>query len=103
MAAAAEAGADQVVVTDDNPRSEDPARIRADILAGFAAPERVRVEPDRGRAIAGAFAAAAPGDVILVAGKGHEEWQQVGDRRLEWSDRAEARRLVGAAAGRGVA
>jgi len=75
--------ADRVIVTDDNPRSEDPAAIRAAILA--AAPG-AREIGDRRRAIETAISEAGPGDVVLIAGKGHETGQIVGDRTLPFSD-----------------
>ncbi len=87
MAAAAEQGADVVVITDDNPRSEDPARIVGQILAGLRDPQRAQVQHDRRRAITDALAAAHPGDVVLVAGKGHEDYQIVGEQVLAFSDR----------------
>lgn len=90
MAAIAEAGADAVIVTDDNPRNESGDAIVADILAGFAQPHRVRVERDRARAIAAAIAGAVSGDVVLIAGKGHEPYQEVGGRRLPFDDIAVA-------------
>jgi UDP-N-acetylmuramoyl-L-alanyl-D-glutamate--2,6-diaminopimelate ligase len=77
MAAIAEAGADRVIVTDDNPRSEDGDAIVADILAGFTSPAAASVERDRRRAIALALAGTNAGDVVLVAGKGHEAYQEV--------------------------
>jgi UDP-N-acetylmuramoyl-L-alanyl-D-glutamate--2,6-diaminopimelate ligase len=76
-------GADRVIVTDDNPRSENPATIRAEILK--AAPGATEIG-DRRKAIAAAIAALAPGDVLLIAGKGHETGQIVGDRILPFSD-----------------
>jgi UDP-N-acetylmuramoyl-L-alanyl-D-glutamate--2,6-diaminopimelate ligase len=76
-------GADSVIVTDDNPRSENPAAIRAAILA--AAPRAAEIG-DRGEAIRSAVAALQPGDVLLVAGKGHESGQIFGDRVLPFSD-----------------
>jgi UDP-N-acetylmuramoyl-L-alanyl-D-glutamate--2,6-diaminopimelate ligase len=85
MGAIAVAKADRVIVTDDNPRSEDPARIRAEILA--AAPGAVEI-PDRGEAIRRAVAALEGGDALLVAGKGHESGQIVGDRVLPFTDHA---------------
>lgn len=88
MGAAAERLADRVILTSDNPRGEDPLAILADIRAGLAGPERVQVEPDRAIAIRGALAAARPGDVVLVAGKGHEDYQIVGSERHAFSDRA---------------
>lgn len=93
MGAVAAAGADLVVVTSDNPRSEDPMRIIGDILAGVGARDRarVRVEPDRHEAIGLAIAEARPGDVVLIAGKGHETYQIVGQRRRAFDDRAVGR------------
>jgi len=84
--------ADRVFVTDDNPRSEDPATIRRAILA--AAPGAVEIG-NRAEAIRTAIAELAPGDVLLVAGKGHETGQVVGDRTLPFSDHAEVRSALG--------
>lgn len=94
--------ADAVIVTDDNPRHEDPAAIRAAVLAGCRRPAACREVADRGRAIRAAVADARPGDVVLVAGKGHETTQQVGDDQLPFSDRELATELAsaGAAGGR---
>jgi UDP-N-acetylmuramoyl-L-alanyl-D-glutamate--2,6-diaminopimelate ligase len=90
--------ADRVVVTSDNPRSEDPlaiiAAVRRDLTAEHA------VEPDRARAIAQAIAAASAQDVVLIAGKGHENFQEIGGRRLPFSDGAIAREAL---RGRGAA
>lgn len=83
MGAAAVAIADQVIVTDDNPRSEDPAKIRAAILAG--APDASEVA-DRRAAIATAIAASGADDVVLIAGKGHEQGQIVGTQVLPFDD-----------------
>ncbi|MCU0937128.1 MAG: UDP-N-acetylmuramoyl-L-alanyl-D-glutamate--2,6-diaminopimelate ligase [Gammaproteobacteria bacterium] len=94
MGAAAERLADEVVVTDDNPRREDPDLIVADVLGGMARPERARVERDRARAIALAVGGAGAGDVVLVAGKGHEDYQEVGGQRRPYSDRAVVRALL---------
>ena len=91
MLDAALAHADRVVVTSDNPRHEDPQAIIDDVLAGRT-PHRV--EPDRRQAILDAVASLAPGDVLLIAGKGHERDQIVGDTRLEFSDVDEARAAV---------
>jgi UDP-N-acetylmuramoyl-L-alanyl-D-glutamate--2,6-diaminopimelate ligase len=87
MGAIAARLADRVVVTDDNPRSEDGDAIVAQILAGMSDTSRVRVERNRAHAIESAVASSVAGDVILVAGKGHETYQQVGDLRLPFSDR----------------
>lgn len=91
MGAAARDGADLVYVTDDNPRSEDPAAIRAAALA--AVPDGIDVG-DRREAIAAAIGALGPGDVLLVAGKGHETGQTVGDRVLPFSDHQVVREIL---------
>jgi UDP-N-acetylmuramoyl-L-alanyl-D-glutamate--2,6-diaminopimelate ligase len=98
MGAIAERLADHVIVTDDNPRGESPAAIVAMILAGMRRPDLVRVEHDRRAAIEAAHSAAGTGDVVLIAGKGHEEYQQTGAERRHFSDRLELRRLTGGAA-----
>ena len=83
MGAVAAAKADRVIVTDDNPRSEDAAAIRASIIAG--APGAVEIG-DRREAIRSAIADLRRGDVLLVAGKGHETGQIIGDRTVPFSD-----------------
>jgi UDP-N-acetylmuramoyl-L-alanyl-D-glutamate--2,6-diaminopimelate ligase len=88
MGAVAERYADRVVLTSDNPRSESPDAILEQIAAGFAQPQRARRIPDRGQAIDELIATAAPDDLLLVAGKGHETYQQIGAQRLPFSDRA---------------
>jgi UDP-N-acetylmuramoyl-L-alanyl-D-glutamate--2,6-diaminopimelate ligase len=108
MGAAAAAGSDVLVVTDDNPRSEDPADIRAAMLAGVRqVPEDRRAEVlevgDRRAAIAEAVRHARPGDTLLVAGKGHETGQEVAGHVLPFDDRVVLRdvlraRLTGAGA-----
>jgi UDP-N-acetylmuramoyl-L-alanyl-D-glutamate--2,6-diaminopimelate ligase len=98
MGAAAERGADRVIVTDDNPRSEDGDRIVAMILQGLREPGAALVERDRARAIDAALAEAQPGDVVLVAGKGHEDYQLVGAERRHFSDRECVLRRGGSAA-----
>ena len=90
MAAVAESKADRVVVTSDNPRSEKPAAIVSQILRGLSAPDAAQVEPDRARAIAETLAQAAPEDVVLLAGKGHEAWQETAGVRVAFSDTAHA-------------
>ncbi len=84
MGAAAVRGADKVVVTSDNPRMEAPEEIIADILAAVPSPECV--EPDRAAAIRYAVGRAAAGDIVLIAGKGHETYQDVLGRKLHFSD-----------------
>jgi UDP-N-acetylmuramyl-tripeptide synthetase len=78
--------ADRVILTNDNPRSEDPDAILAAIESGLPQPAAACREPDRQRAIATAIAAARPGDVVLVAGKGHESWQIIGTEKRPFSD-----------------
>jgi UDP-N-acetylmuramoyl-L-alanyl-D-glutamate--2,6-diaminopimelate ligase len=86
--------ADRVLVTSDNPRSEDPLAIIAAIRRG--AGPAAEVEADRRRAIEQAVASAAPGDVILVAGKGHESYQEISGRREPFSDQSVARAALAA-------
>jgi UDP-N-acetylmuramoyl-L-alanyl-D-glutamate--2,6-diaminopimelate ligase len=88
MGAIAVQFADYVIVTDDNPRTEDPASIRAEILA--AAPGAIEIAGRRD-AIAAAIAESGPDDIILIAGKGHEQGQIVGDKVLPFDDVAVAR------------
>ncbi|WP_424894986.1 UDP-N-acetylmuramoyl-L-alanyl-D-glutamate--2,6-diaminopimelate ligase [Tepidimonas sp. HKU79] len=90
MAAAAERGADRVVLTSDNPRSEDPLHILAQMRAGLADPAAAIVEPDRAAAIRWTVQHAAAADVVLLAGKGHEDYQEVAGVRRPFSDRAHA-------------
>lgn len=92
MAAVAAQLADIIIVTDDNPRHEESASIIGQILAGFdvAQRNRVHVEPDRSTAIAAAITTAEPGSVVLIAGKGHEEYQESRGQRQPFSDAAVA-------------
>jgi UDP-N-acetylmuramoyl-L-alanyl-D-glutamate--2,6-diaminopimelate ligase len=89
MGAVAERLAHRVLVTSDNPRSEDPLRIIEAIAAGMR--KGASREPDRARAIEQAVLEAAPQDVLLIAGKGHESYQEIAGRRLPFSDQAVAR------------
>ena len=100
MAAIAEANADVVIVTDDNPRAEDGDRIVADILAGFANAETVIVQRDRAAAIARAIGEAGPNDIVLVAGKGHEPYQEINGVQYPFDDTEVARSRLGAHAPR---
>ncbi|MEB3350886.1 MAG: UDP-N-acetylmuramoyl-L-alanyl-D-glutamate--2,6-diaminopimelate ligase [Cyanobacteriota bacterium] len=86
--------ADQVVVTSDNPRTEDPQRILDDILAGIPAGTPLTVDPDRAAAIAAAVSAAGPDDLVLIAGKGHEDYQILGTRKVHFDDREEAEKAL---------
>ena len=97
MGSVADELADQIIVTDDNPRSENPQAITRAILGGITS--RVpRVIHDRGEAIATALREARAGDVVLIAGKGHEDYQIYGETRRSFSDRREAQRYLGVAA-----
>ncbi len=89
--------ADHVIVTSDNPRSEDPDAVIADVLAGVPRHTRgVLTQPDRAAAIARGLGEAADGDVVVVAGKGHETTQTVGDQQIPFDDRVVARELLAA-------
>ena len=96
MGAAAERHGDRVVITSDNPRGEDPAAIIAEVLAGLARPDEAVLIEDRAAAIAWAVARAARDDVVLVAGKGHEAYQETGAGRVPFSDYAVAQRALSA-------
>jgi len=92
--------ADVAVVTSDNPRTEDPLAIIDDILEGSGRGPNVVVEPDRRRAIGLAVGMASEGDAVVIAGKGHEDYQVLGREKVHFDDREEARRAL---AGRGFA
>lgn len=94
MGRLAEALADRVIVTDDNPRHETSAAIIADILEGMERPGEARVIPNRAEAIGAAIGGAGADDLVLVAGKGHETWQQIGDLRQPFSDVAQVRQWL---------
>jgi UDP-N-acetylmuramoyl-L-alanyl-D-glutamate--2,6-diaminopimelate ligase len=99
MGAVAERGSDLTIVTSDNPRAEDPLRIIGDVLGGIPGERenpKVAVEPDRGVAIRRALDSAGPGDVVVIAGKGHETYQETAGRRLPFDDAVEARRALSA-------
>jgi len=97
MGRAAAAGADEIVLTNDNPRSEEPERIAEEVLVGLRdANGRVVVDLDRRSAIRIALAAATPGDVVLVAGKGHESGQTTGGITVPFDDRVVVREELGA-------
>ncbi|AOE40205.1 UDP-N-acetylmuramoyl-L-alanyl-D-glutamate--2,6-diaminopimelate ligase [Pantoea agglomerans] len=98
MGAIAEQYADVVVITDDNPRSEDPQAIVKDILTGLLDPGRARVVSGRAQAVTNTIMQAQPDDIVLVAGKGHEDYQIIGNRRLDYSDRATVAALLGGVA-----
>jgi UDP-N-acetylmuramoyl-L-alanyl-D-glutamate--2,6-diaminopimelate ligase len=86
---------DLVVLTSDNPRSEDPLAIMNDALVGLRRHDVQHiVEPDRARAIRQALEAAAPGDIVILAGKGHESYQVLKDRTIAFDDREVARAVL---------
>lgn len=91
MAQIAEKLADQVIATDDNPRTEDPAKIMADIRAGFTNLDRVQIIHQRAEAIKTAIQSAVENDVILIAGKGHEDYQIIGTEKHHFSDQETAK------------
>jgi len=86
--------ADQIIVTDDNPRTEDPAQIVADIRRGIATGVEVAIQHDRAAAIREALIAARDGDVVLIAGKGHEDYQILGSEKRPFSDQAIVKEFV---------
>jgi UDP-N-acetylmuramyl-tripeptide synthetase len=90
MAAVVEKNADHVVVTSDNPRSEKPENIISQILLGLSHHQCVQVQADRGLAIAETIAKAAREDVVLLAGKGHEDYQEIAGTKLPFSDKLQA-------------
>jgi len=98
MGAIAECLADEIIITDDNPRGENGDAIVAQILSGLAHAERARAQRDRAAAIALALREARAGDVVLIAGKGHEPYQEIAGRKLPFDDRDVARRALEARA-----
>jgi UDP-N-acetylmuramoyl-L-alanyl-D-glutamate--2,6-diaminopimelate ligase len=99
MGAVAAQFADHLVITSDNPRREDPAAIIAAVAAGASAASAIETIADRSQAIASAVAAAAPCDVVLIAGKGHEVTQEIGGVKRPFSDVARARMALAARTG----
>jgi len=97
MGAAAAKHADAVIVTDDNPRSEDPAAIRREALAGCSGGREIG---DRAEAIHAGIAALQAGDMLVIAGKGHETGQTIGDRTRPFSDREQAIEAAASLGGR---
>ncbi len=95
MGGIAEQFADRVVITDDNPRTEEPRAIINDILTGLLDAGQALVIHGRAEAVTSAIMQAQAQDVVLVAGKGHEDYQLVGNRRLDYSDRTTVARLLG--------
>jgi UDP-N-acetylmuramoyl-L-alanyl-D-glutamate--2,6-diaminopimelate ligase len=97
MGAVADELADRVILTDDNPRSETPAAITADIATAIKRRD-LRIINDRREAIRAALSEATVGDLVLIAGKGHEDYQIYGERRVPFSDQVEVQRHFGMAA-----
>jgi UDP-N-acetylmuramyl tripeptide synthase len=96
MAAVVEKNADRVVVTSDNPRSEKPENIISQVLLGLSHDECVQVQADRALAIAETIARAAREDVVLLAGKGHEDYQEIAGAKLPFSDKVQAQAALDA-------
>ncbi len=94
MAKVAEQNANVVIVTDDNPRTENPQTIMADIVKGFVNPENIVIEHDRAKAIGQALRQAQSGDTVLIAGKGHENEQILATGAIPFSDREQANRVL---------
>jgi UDP-N-acetylmuramoyl-L-alanyl-D-glutamate--2,6-diaminopimelate ligase len=94
MAAAAESGSDICIVTSDNPRSESPESIIADTVTGFTRPKNHLSILDRREAIKTALENASAGDVVVIAGKGHEDYQEIKGKRLAFDDRRVVRQLM---------
>ena len=97
MGAAVARHADVAVLTSDNPRHEDPLAIMDDARPGLKGARRLILEPDRRRAIELALSEMRPEDVLIIAGKGHETYQQIGDVKHPFSDAAVVRELTGCA------
>jgi UDP-N-acetylmuramoyl-L-alanyl-D-glutamate--2,6-diaminopimelate ligase len=97
MGRAAEDMADRLFVTSDNPRTEEPVDIIDDIVAGFSekGSKRIVVEPDRRRAIELAIRSAGKNDIVLIAGKGHEDYQIIGAEKIHFDDREVAAKVLG--------
>ena len=98
MAAMAEKFADKIVVTSDNPRTEDPLAIIGDVLAGLKRRDAAQIEANRSLAISSTLNRAMPHDVVLLAGKGHEQFQEISGIKLLFSDLAHAQTALTARA-----
>ncbi|MCA9395460.1 MAG: UDP-N-acetylmuramoyl-L-alanyl-D-glutamate--2,6-diaminopimelate ligase [Candidatus Omnitrophica bacterium] len=93
MGRIAAAGADKIIVTSDNPRTEDPAQIIAEVESGMKGGD-YEVVVDREQAIARGLNIAGEGDIVLIAGKGHEDYQVLGDRRIDFNERSVVRKVL---------
>jgi len=98
MAQVAESLADRIVLTSDNPRGEEPAAIFQDMLAGLDAPDAAQIVEDRATAIRKAILGSGEGDIVLIAGKGHEAWQESRGQKIPFSDEAAVRAVLEEAA-----
>ena len=87
--------ADKVFLTNDNPRCEDPNQIFEDILAGMKEFSNYEVIPDRAQAIFQALNTAQPNDIVIIAGKGHEDYQILKDKTIHFDDREEVTKIFG--------
>jgi UDP-N-acetylmuramoyl-L-alanyl-D-glutamate--2,6-diaminopimelate ligase len=96
MGNAAATHSDIVYVTSDNPRTEDPEAIIRDILPGIRPGTAIRVDPDRRKAIHQAIQEAKDGDVVVIAGKGHEDYQILGTQKIHFDDREVAAEAIAA-------
>ncbi|MHC4265106.1 MAG: UDP-N-acetylmuramoyl-L-alanyl-D-glutamate--2,6-diaminopimelate ligase [Planctomycetota bacterium] len=96
MAKVVEQLADDIIATSDNPRTEDPVKIIDDIITGFDNPDaqNITIEPDRKEAIKLAIEKARPGDIVLIAGKGHETYQIIGKDKFDFNDKTIARQFI---------
>ena len=95
MGKVAENGSDRIILTSDNPRSESPTKILAEIMDGIEDKDEVTLEEDRRAAIALGIRMASPGDTVLIAGKGHEDYQEFGNReRIHFDDREVAEEFL---------
>ena len=94
MGEVAELYSDQIILTNDNPRNEDPEQIIKQIKQGISSTASVYVELDRAKAISYAMTLGKPGDVILIAGKGHEDYQIIGDQKIAFDDRVQVRHIL---------
>jgi UDP-N-acetylmuramoyl-L-alanyl-D-glutamate--2,6-diaminopimelate ligase len=95
MGAIAERLSDTIIITSDNPRTEDPMKIIGDVLEGITEKQKAVIEADRAKAIAKGLSLAAEGDVILIAGKGHEDYQVIGKEKFHFSDNEEIMKFIG--------
>ena len=94
MAATAEIYAKHIVLTSDNPRSENPEAILQDMYAGLKTPQSVRIVVDRAQAIAETVRNAQPNDLVLIAGKGHETYQEIQGVKFPFSDQLQAQQAI---------